>query len=167
MDTWRWLADLLSPREAEAKIVGHPEAMAHLRRILSEAEGAGEELPRRYGEVIRRAEAVPQTVEIERWPGLSERYGHMAEYWPGQQRIGYDPQAVGANLDNPLIHELLHFLNSLLPEPYTESRQHQVIGTMLGTATYKPAEALRGYRGLADPETQRIWQEWLTGGPPR
>lgn len=163
------LASMLSPADAEAKITGTPEAMQLLQSLQTANAKAPKDayLPQAYQLIYNKAEAVPETVSLRGVEGLMQMQpARAADYLSGKKEIRYDPSLSEKNLANPIHHELVHFLNSLLPEPYPADIQHRVIGEMLGTPGYAPVEQLQGFRARkVTPDTVDIWRQLLGLSP--
>ena len=137
------LLSLISPKEAEAKIVGSPEAMGMLRSMYTDVSGKDDYLSQQYKRIIERANNIPQTVEVNPAPGLADIYSGAGSYEGG--KAFYDPQYKGEDAYNNIAHELLHFLSSATGKELTPQQQHDVIKILIGTSSYKPANELRGY----------------------
>ncbi len=155
------LLSLISPAEAEAKIVGSPQAMKLLREIIADTEGSEEYLPQIYNKIIKEAEKRPEEVEVLHLPGLNKIYGNAADFWPNN-RIEYDPAFSKEDSANILSHELIHFLNNISKQKLDTQQQHSIIEKLLGTQVYKPAAELRGYipPNMSTEDTAAI-KSWL------
>jgi hypothetical protein len=157
----RWV----SPREAEAKVVGDRQAMGAVQGVM-EREPV-DYLTQRYQQILRRAEEKPQTVRLDANEALLSPLGLSAGYLPADRQVWYNPAVIGSgtNLDNPLAHELTHFVvhqGSKEGRPWpSDEEQHRLIGQMLGTNLYTPAAELQGYvpsgASLQDLETFEGW----------
>jgi hypothetical protein len=167
------LWSLITPKEAEAKIVGGDAEMTMLGEVMrSNAAGKGQYLPDQYRRVIAAAQAHPATVTLEAAPGMmagqSPRTGGVpitAGYLQ-DKRILYDPGLPKADLPNTIAHELTHFLNYNSPRPQGPAAQHALIKQMLGRDVYDPDTSLEGYQpGAVSPIDQAVWRRWLGGAP--
>lgn len=147
--TWDSVLSWFSPKSAEAKIVGDPEAMQLIRDIYGQAqqgEAGGEYLSKVYRQIIDAAEKHAQTVTVRPTPGLDRVYERAAEYDTGTKEIRYDPSLGTDNLRNVLPHELMHFLFPAQGFNQPVDAQHELIRSVLGTDTYKEAPILEGFQ---------------------
>jgi predicted SprT family Zn-dependent metalloprotease len=157
----RWV----TPREAEAKVVGDPAATQAVQGVMEREPR--DYLTQRYQQIVRRAEAEPQTVRLSANEALLSPLGLSAGYLPAERQVWYNPAVIGAgsNLENPLAHELTHFVvhqGAKQGRPWpSDEEQHRVIEQMLGTNLYAPAAELQGYvpkdATLQDLETFEGW----------
>lgn len=149
------LVSLISPKEAEAKIAGSPEAMAFLRSMYGDVKSKDDYLSQQYRKIIERANNIPQTVEVNPAPGLGSIYHGAGSYEGG--KAFYDPSYKGEDAYNNIAHELLHFLSEASGKELSLKEQHDVIQLLIGTSQYKSAEELRGYSApQATPEQESV-----------
>lgn len=157
------LLQSLSPREASAKVVGDPYAQTTLNDIQSNPSQGY--LPRQYKRIVETASQVPETIAIQPNPDLMQRIGASAAYSPSKQIISYNSAVTkpAKNLQNPLVHELVHHLAMYGKEPMVPSpdEQHRLLEMFLGTDKYETADKLRGFvpkqGNLKDLETFEGW----------
>jgi hypothetical protein len=147
----------LSPREASAKVEGDPYAQTTLQDIKDNP--SQDYLPRQYRRITEFAANSPETINISSNPIL-QKMGSSAAYDPKEQQIYYnkDITVPAKNLQNPLVHELVHHLATYGKEPIVPfDEQHRLMEMFLGTNLYEPYDNLKGYRpkegNLRDLET--------------
>ena len=163
------LARLLSPREADARVIGEPGTMALLRAVLDNP--SQEYLPQQYRRIIRKAEETPETVNVQPAPGLMQAERAAGAFSPGsgESEIVYDPSILQddpRNVVNVLAHELTHFLAMQSPgRTPSGAEQHRLIGTFLGSPTYAPAQQLEGYTPAGSVRDLELFEQLLNPRP--
>jgi hypothetical protein len=143
------LLSVISPKEAQAEIVGDRESMALVRAIYKAAEEKelkGDYLSKMYRKIISAADRHPETVSIRQAKGLSDVYNSVGDYNPGTKTIFLDQQYGVDDMSNVVPHELLHFLSSVTYGERPVDEQHSFIKSVLGTDVFKPASELEGYK---------------------
>lgn len=137
------ISDLISPRSAEAKIVGDPESMQLMRDRIQ----ANQQLPQQneylnnmYNTIISAAQNRPETVHINQAPGLGNVYDSAGEY--NNNQIFYDPKYSKEDNYHIITHELFHFLNDATGTKLSTDEQHNLLKSILGTDKYKPMSEL-------------------------
>jgi hypothetical protein len=166
------LLSLASPKSAEAKVVGSPEAMRILKGMAKPGEpGEAEDyLRQRYRQIVRRAEESPSQVEVFPNRELLAGLGAAGAYYPDTRTIIYEPTYPTPDLHENFAHELTHFLatesNKGKARPEEE---HRLIRQFLGTDAFDPERRFSqsGFTpgretSLKDLET---FEGWMT--PPR
>jgi hypothetical protein len=163
------LLSLASPKSAEAKVVGNPEAMRILKGMMKPGDPE-DYLAQRYRQVVRRADQSPSQAEVLPAQEHLEGLKAAAAYYPDTRTVLYNPTYPTPDLRETLAHELVHFLaaekNKGKARPQEE---HRLIRQFLGTDTYDPEArfSLSGFTpgpeaSLKDLET---FEGWMT--PPR
>src|SRR5262245_33207754 len=94
-DVTDWLSSLLGPREAEATVVGDPQAVSIINRMAQNP--STDYLAQQYGRIARRAIAAPETVDVWADPEVAQA-GAAGMYIPSRQEIRYDPRLGPLNL---------------------------------------------------------------------
>jgi len=139
------LLSQLSPKDAEAKIVGSKEAMELVAKMYSDSKNKDDFLAQQYQNIVNIAHRRPEEVSIQSAPGLSDVYEAAGEFDPQQDRILYDSNLSQENTYNSIAHELLHFLSKVNKTEMSPQQEHDIIKHILGTSTYKTAHELDGY----------------------
>lgn len=127
-DILQSITSLLSPRAAEAKVVGNKEVIALLNKMANNESMSKPESTHRS--IVRAASNDNKTVEVRSAPGLMDVYGNRGEYHSGTKKIFYDP--TGPDVNKTVAHELIHFLQTGmqgLQSPIEE--QHIFINNLL------------------------------------
>jgi hypothetical protein len=154
------LMSSISPQSAEAKVLGDKKAVEVLKEIM--ANPSTEYLPVLHKDIVRQADALPQTVRIGAAPDLNAVYGNAAEYDPKQDVIRYDPMYSNPDLGHLLPHELMHFMNAAKNLGIPGGVQHDVMRLLLGADRYKPAAELQGYQPPGTPpQYQDLIKDWI------
>lgn len=154
----------LGPREAEAKIMGSPQAMQTIRGLMADNTAQrGAYLPDMYNRIYRAADAHPRTVYIRDIAGLRNSVaGAAAEYEPGREEIVYDAALSREQLGDVLPHELLHFLNAQSRRPQAVPVQHSLIERLLGRSVLTPAPPGLDFQpGYLTPQEHDIIRAWF------
>ena len=143
----RWV----TPAEAEAKVVGSPEAMRVLRGML--APGDPEDyLAQRYRQIVRSADQSPAQVEVLPAREPLANLGAAGAYYPDTRTVFYEPTYPTPDLRENLAHELTHFLATEANQGQARpAEEHRLIRQFLGTDTFDPA--------------RRVSQSGFTPGP--
>jgi len=161
-DVTDWLSSLIGPREAEAKVVGDPQAVGIIDRMAKNP--SPEYLAQQYRRIAQRAQAAPTTVQV--WPNTGDLPSGVAGmYEPATQQITYDPSLGALNLRGTLSHELLHFLNQQSAQPLPdEAQQHAVMETQLGGYGYAPYQERQGATPPVGTPLSHVetFENWLT-----
>lgn len=146
-DILQSIADLISPRSAEAKIVGDPASMS----LIRDRYEAGKQLPQQneylstmYNDIVAAAQNRPETVSVNSAPGLSHVYGAAGDY--ENSKVFYDPKYSTEDKYHTIAHELFHFLNEVTGENLSTKQQHELLKSILGTDIYKPTSELVQYK---------------------
>ena len=135
------LLSLLSPRNAEAKIVGDKESMQLIRDMYQKHQD--NYLMSMYDKIVQAANNRPEEVAISQAPGLANIYGAAGDY--ANKQIHVDPSYQSEDKYGTIAHELVHFLNSVSDKPLSTDEQHSFIKTLLGSSTYVPFKDVQGY----------------------
>lgn len=159
-DIFNTIISALSPREAEAKVVGDKRAMAILSNIIANSQSnQGDKLNLTYADIVKAANALKNTVNVNAYPGISksDTAEHPAgEYIPHQQQIYYDPRRSDiAQIPNTLVHELLHFLSYTVPNTNIQNdipAQHNFIDNTIGNV----ARGIQPSQNLSDSDKQML-----------
>lgn len=163
------LLSLASPKSAEAKVVGSPEAMRILRGMMKPGDPE-DYLTQRYRQVVRRADQSPSQVEVLPAQEHLEGLKAAAAYYPDTRTVLYNPTYPTPDLHENFAHELVHFLATEANKGKARpEEEHRLIRQFLGTDTYAP-EARFSQSGftpgretsLKDLETFEGWMQ-----PPR
>jgi hypothetical protein len=131
----RWVA----PAEAEAKVVGSPEALAVLKGMLKSGDPE-DYLAQRYRQIVRRAEESPSQVEV--FPAREHLSNLKAAgaYYPDTRTVLYNPTYPTPDLRENFAHELTHFLATEANKGQARpEEEHRLIRQFLGTDTFDPA----------------------------
>jgi hypothetical protein len=157
----RYVASLVSPREAEATIVGAPDMLQLVEQVYGANAPQPGYIPQFYARTIRQAQRVPEEVELLGAPGMSSAtYGDAGLYQAG--KIYLDPQMARQDIGHPLVHELLHFLSDRRGQQVPLNVQHELIKSLLGSPGHLTAAQVRGYQPPPlTPEQMRLLQQWF------
>ena len=130
----RWV----TPREAEATVVGAPEAMRVLKGMM--APGDPEDyLAQRYRQIVQRAEASPSQVEVLPAREHLANLGAAGAYYPDTRTVFYEPTYPTPDLRENFAHELTHFLATEANQGQARpEEEHRLIRQFLGTDTFDP-----------------------------
>src|SRR6266581_9012155 len=102
------LLNLISPNEANAKIVGDPKSMQLMREMYNEPNNTY--LRGMENSIVKAADKRPEQVSVNQAPGLTSAYGELGSYENGS--VVYDPSQGKESVYTTMAHELFHFLNS-------------------------------------------------------
>ena len=154
------ILSLLSPREAEAKVLADKRALEILRGIM---ENPSEEyLPKTHKRIVQEANRIPQEVNVREGLKLRDVTGGVGAFYGDDSTVLYDPELSNPDLTHTLPHELTHFLDAAKGLGTKPTKQHDIIELLLGAKRYKPAAELQGYqKPLIPPGYEEIIRQWL------